>query len=396
MSGNWYARYPLSGGGVISVNGQTGVVQLDAIDIPYDNTASGLAATEVQGAIDELANAVGHADSQAIYVDPDQGSDVTGTGSILNPYASINKAISVCTNPLLRYVIRLAPGDYNGVTVNWLPNVDLIGSGTSSNVQQTISYVASPGDSMNSSFSGISAGFYFDFTGANVALPTLFDGAFSITRVDAMGSGPWAIRVNDSTLNAIDLTGNNLLNNCLFVSSATIQNGSNLLCNSCTIGVQVDLYGTATINLTGCTVPGILNGITVGPDTPTVITDASSLNGTTLINMNIVLSDSATYVSYDNTISGLTATTVKTAIDEISSSTRKVELRVITGPEDAAKQLTLAATPNPANSTVLEIAGAPGQFYGVDFVVTGNVLDWSTLGLDGILAAGDSLTIIYN
>lgn len=53
---NTYVRYPpvSGGGGVTSVNGQTGVVNLDAADIPYDNTASGLTATEVQAAIDEI------------------------------------------------------------------------------------------------------------------------------------------------------------------------------------------------------------------------------------------------------------------------------------------------------------------------------------------------------
>lgn len=54
----FYARYPISSGGggsVTSVNGQTGVVQIDAIDVPYDNTVSGLTATDVQGAIDEIA-----------------------------------------------------------------------------------------------------------------------------------------------------------------------------------------------------------------------------------------------------------------------------------------------------------------------------------------------------
>jgi len=40
---------------VISVNGQIGAVQLDAIDIPYDNSTSGLTAVDVQDAIDELA-----------------------------------------------------------------------------------------------------------------------------------------------------------------------------------------------------------------------------------------------------------------------------------------------------------------------------------------------------
>jgi hypothetical protein len=43
-----------SGAPVQSVNGETGVVDLEADDIAYDNTASGLAATDVQGAIDEV------------------------------------------------------------------------------------------------------------------------------------------------------------------------------------------------------------------------------------------------------------------------------------------------------------------------------------------------------
>lgn len=42
---------------VSSVNGQTGVVVLDAGDIGYSNGTSGLSATDVQAAIDELASA---------------------------------------------------------------------------------------------------------------------------------------------------------------------------------------------------------------------------------------------------------------------------------------------------------------------------------------------------
>src|SRR5690554_6308393 len=44
-------------GAVISVNGATGAVVLEADDVPFDNTASGLTATDVQAAIDEMAAA---------------------------------------------------------------------------------------------------------------------------------------------------------------------------------------------------------------------------------------------------------------------------------------------------------------------------------------------------
>lgn len=83
----------------------------------------------------------------------------------------------------------------------------------------------------------------------------------------------------------------------------------------------------------------------------------------------------------------------KNYVDGLS---RNVEVRTITSGEEAAKQLVLADAPITHNFTVLEIAGAPSQFYGDDFTVGSNILSWSGLGLDGILAAGDRVTIIYN
>ena len=43
---------------VVSVNGQTGAVVLDAADIAYDNSGSSLLADDTQEAIDELANMI--------------------------------------------------------------------------------------------------------------------------------------------------------------------------------------------------------------------------------------------------------------------------------------------------------------------------------------------------
>jgi len=78
------------------------------------------------------------------------------------------------------------------------------------------------------------------------------------------------------------------------------------------------------------------------------------------------------------------------------STSRKVELRTVTSIEASSKQMILASTPLTANFTVLEIAQAPSQFYGDDFIVSSNILSWSGLALDGILGAGDRLTIVYN
>lgn len=56
-------------GAVTSVNGQAGIVQLNADDIPYDNTASGLTATDVQAAIDEVVAEDGDVNGPASSVD---------------------------------------------------------------------------------------------------------------------------------------------------------------------------------------------------------------------------------------------------------------------------------------------------------------------------------------
>lgn len=307
--------------GVDSVNGQTGVVQINADDIPYDNTGTELSATDVQAAINEIYDDLASVGRVSIYVDADNGNDTTGTGSVIYPVQTINKAMELCSNDLKKYVIRLTPGDYNGPTVDWQRNVDLIGSGTSSNVQQTLSYVAEPGSETGFSFSFVTCNdIFLNFDTATSALPTFTDGSFKITRSDSQGTGPWATRINDSTIGEFDITGNNLLSNCLFVSTAVVRPGGQLYCNDCIIGIQLELEGSAILGVTGCVIPGILNGTTIGPDTPTVRTDASSLTGTTLNNVNISLSDSSTYVSYDNGTSGLSATTVKTAIDEIASN----------------------------------------------------------------------------
>jgi hypothetical protein len=77
------------------------------------------------------------------------------------------------------------------------------------------------------------------------------------------------------------------------------------------------------------------------------------------------------------------------------AGTFEVEYRTITGGEETAKQLTLAATPlTPAKVLVDYISGC-AQSYSVDFTVSGATLDWNGLGLDGVLTAGDELRIVY-
>lgn len=73
----------------------------------------------------------------------------------------------------------------------------------------------------------------------------------------------------------------------------------------------------------------------------------------------------------------------------------KQEARTVSSLEFTNKQLTLNATPIVATKTRLTIVGGPEQKYSVDFLVSGNILTWSSLGLDGIIETGDSLLITY-
>lgn len=79
----------------------------------------------------------------------------------------------------------------------------------------------------------------------------------------------------------------------------------------------------------------------------------------------------------------------------VPASSPTFEYRTISAGEESAKQLTLGATPATANKTILDVRGAGAQFYTDDYTVSGAVLSWSGLGLDGVLTAGDKVRITY-
>ena len=62
-------------------------------------------------------------------------------------------------------------------------------------------------------------------------------------------------------------------------------------------------------------------------------------------------------------------------------------------------KLTLSVSPTQPTVTVVMIKGAPSQYYGDDFVVSGNELTFlagsDSDGLANILSAGDKITIFY-
>jgi hypothetical protein len=73
-----------------------------------------------------------------------------------------------------------------------------------------------------------------------------------------------------------------------------------------------------------------------------------------------------------------------------------VENRLITVGEMAAKKLTLANTPGVPTEVICDMASGSIQIYGLDFnIINGNQLNWSALGMDGVVLAGTYLRIVY-
>ena len=104
-------------------------------------------------------------------------------------------------------------------------------------------------------------------------------------------------------------------------------------------------------------------------------------------------SGDAVDVVYDNSSSGLSATNVQSAIDELSEGSYKPRpLITLSGGDITAGSIDMVITPSQPTLTRLTVGGIR-HTYGVDFTVSGSTLTWSGLGLDGILEAGDILQL---
>ena len=71
------------------------------------------------------------------------------------------------------------------------------------------------------------------------------------------------------------------------------------------------------------------------------------------------------------------------------------EYPILSGGDIAAKQITLAGTPLVPTGVLLDVISSSAQVYAVDFTVTGNILSWAGLGLDGFLVAGQQFRLWY-
>lgn len=79
----------------------------------------------------------------------------------------------------------------------------------------------------------------------------------------------------------------------------------------------------------------------------------------------------------------------------VMTGTFRTEYRTITLGEETAKNLTLSFTPSTPSYVIVDVIGGSAQEFATDFTVSGSVLSWSGLALDGVLTTGDKLRICY-
>lgn len=73
----------------------------------------------------------------------------------------------------------------------------------------------------------------------------------------------------------------------------------------------------------------------------------------------------------------------------------EVEYFILDPLEIAAKELELTSAPTNALKVLVNIDGAPPCFYNLDYIVTGNKVQWAGKRLDGLFETGDVVQVIY-
>lgn len=83
------------------------------------------------------------------------------------------------------------------------------------------------------------------------------------------------------------------------------------------------------------------------------------------------------------------------ATPPVPTGTPHTEYHTVSSGEATAKQFNLASSPADPTLTLVDVIGGGAQQYIIDFTIAGSVFNWSGLGLDGYLMAGDVVRLFY-
>lgn len=306
----------------------------DAADVPYDNTGTEVTSANVQDAITEVADLAFFNDLKVIHVNSSEGNN-TNSGSSLAPVETLAEAVSRVTDSNLNYLIKLASGTYASVSaIQWPFNASLEGAGLSTDITADIEYTAATSSVATFTFSKVKAKVTLDLALATQASLTFRDGEYEITRIDSLPpTGPWFVTVRDSNLWGKQLGSVFIINNCVLIGSeCLVKTDANVIMANTTAGIPIEIEEDGSLNLKACTVVNTITGVDVNPGL--IQTDASSISqAPSITNCTVTYVDKAEFIDYDNTSSGLTAETAQAAIDEIEARLDTAESD-ITGKQD--------------------------------------------------------------
>lgn len=317
----------------------------DADNIVYDNSTSGLTATDVQAAIDEIMESGASAPGIFVYVDKNRTDTYVEDGSPGQPYKTIAAATAAITGPATIYV---GEGTYNENVV--LPNdVSLWGIGIG---KTTINGNITTGTSPNCTMQNFASTGNIDINCTSAAQNIYTTGsvdvsqdldAFNFTIDSATGTaltvtggqvvfGSNSIRSADAI--AIDQAGGELI-----LTSVKVENASATLPTIESDTSNIKVLQTSIVNTGGGPAFDLDNGATAldpnvladviyyGTGTlgsaTTIIEGAHDLSGTVRIPSGTsIIKRPGEQIDYDPTKepSGLTSTNVQDAIDEIDAN----------------------------------------------------------------------------
>lgn len=83
-------------------------------------------------------------------------------------------------------------------------------------------------------------------------------------------------------------------------------------------------------------------------------------------------------------------------VDDLEAAPRRIsEIIELTAANIAGKKVALTNVPLSSYNVVIQPRGGCAQFPGEDFIVSGNEVSWSSLGLDGLLETRDIIHVDY-
>lgn len=379
----------------------------DASEVPYDNSTSGLLATDVQDAIDELSMSSSTV-LQGVRFVAKNGDDLTADGSINKPFATLQAAFNSLTTD--ESLVIVSPGTYaetpmisnDGNVVIEMSSVVVTG-----NISWAVSSAATNAQLFinghnNSNIGGV------EVNSSSTAAQSI--GLINITvgNISYNGSQPFTVQLNNSLHSgAINASSSNIVlnaNDCKSIGSIT----NNVLIgaiNDCVISspwISTNSTGGGRLlNTIFSAVAHDFSGYGLGDIYMDANTFASYYsNVPTKGTYQVILIDSASGIYYDNSISGLLSTNIQDAIDElatVSGVPYKVYETTLTPTDISSKCVTVDNIITNADRVILYIRNAPNQQVDQDYYVNAgiNSVCWDGKDLDGVLESGDFVTILY-